>query len=116
MRYALVTGGSRGIGKAISVKLAKMGYYIIVNYNSNKTEAENTLSLISENSGKGEIMQFDVSDIEATAHAAPLHNVAREDELKSFDNREVIIENAPATIDDDLVKVPKVMQAEEESC
>ena len=69
MKYALVTGGSRGIGKAISIKLAKMGYYIIVNYNSNKTEAENTLSIISENSGKGEIMQFDVSDIEAT-HSA----------------------------------------------
>jgi len=63
-----------------------------------------------------QLSELDVSDIEATAHAAPLHNVAREDELKSFDNREVIIENAPATIEDDLVKVPKVMQAEEESC
>lgn len=69
MRNALVTGGSRGIGRAISIKLAKMGYYVIINYNSNKTEAENTLSEIEENEGKGEIMQFDVGDIDAT-HSA----------------------------------------------
>jgi len=69
MKYALVTGGSRGIGKAISIKLAKMGYYVIVNYNSNKTEAENTLSTITTNSGQGEILQFDVSNIDKT-HSA----------------------------------------------
>jgi len=72
MKYALVTGGSRGIGKAISIKLAQMGYYVIVNYNSNKTEAENTLSTITNNSGQGEIMQFDVSNIEQTHNALDL--------------------------------------------
>ena len=69
MKYALVTGGSRGIGRAISIKLAQMGYYVIVNYNSNKAEAENTLNTITDNSGQGEIMQFDVSNIEQTHNA-----------------------------------------------
>ena len=69
MKYALVTGGSRGIGRAISIKLAQMGYYVIVNYNSNKTEAENTLNTITSNSGQGEILQFDVSDIDKTHNA-----------------------------------------------
>ena len=46
MNYALVTGGSRGIGRAVCVKLAQMGYNVIVNYVSNDAEAEKTLSLI----------------------------------------------------------------------
>ena len=46
MKYALVTGGSRGIGRAVCVKLAQMGYQVIVNYVSNDAEAQNTLKLI----------------------------------------------------------------------
>ena len=61
-KYALVTGGSRGIGKAICLKIAEMGYKVLINYQSNKVEAENTLSLIEENGGKGELMPFDVAD------------------------------------------------------
>jgi len=59
MKCALVTGGSRGIGRAICQKMAGMGYYVLVNYKNNKTEAENTLSLIQ---GNGELLQFDVAD------------------------------------------------------
>jgi 3-oxoacyl-[acyl-carrier protein] reductase len=62
MKCALVTGGSRGIGKAICIKLATMGYHVLVNYKSNTTEANNTLSQITENGGTGELLQFDVSD------------------------------------------------------
>ncbi|MCK9422914.1 MAG: 3-oxoacyl-ACP reductase FabG [Bacteroidales bacterium] len=62
MNYALVTGGSRGIGRAVSVRLAELGYYILVNYHSNKEEAENTLKLIREKGSDGEIIQFDVSN------------------------------------------------------
>jgi len=64
MKCALVTGGSRGIGRAICLKLAAMGYYVLVNYKSNIAEAEKTLSLIEESCAKGELLQFDVADKE----------------------------------------------------
>jgi 3-oxoacyl-[acyl-carrier protein] reductase len=69
MKYALVTGGSRGIGRAICAKLAESGHYILINYTSKKEEAEHTLSLVREKGGDGEIIQFDVSnqaEVEAT--------------------------------------------------
>jgi len=62
MKYALVTGGSRGIGKAICIEIAKQGYHVLINYRSNSEEAENTLSQIKENGGSGELMKFDVSN------------------------------------------------------
>ena len=62
MKCALVTGGSRGIGRAICLKLAGMGYYTLVNYKSNLEEAEKTLLHIQEAGGKGELLRFDVSD------------------------------------------------------
>lgn len=64
MKFALVTGGSRGIGKAICTKLAQDGFYVLINYRSNKEEAENTLNVIIENGGQGELLPFDVSDKE----------------------------------------------------
>jgi 3-oxoacyl-[acyl-carrier protein] reductase len=62
MLYALVTGGSRGIGKAVSLKLAAEGCYVIINYRSNETEAQNTLAQIKAAGGDGELLQFDVAD------------------------------------------------------
>ncbi len=62
MKYALVTGGSRGIGRAICVKLAEMGYYVIINFTSKADEAENTLKLVREKGSDGEIMKFNVAD------------------------------------------------------
>jgi 3-oxoacyl-[acyl-carrier protein] reductase len=64
MKYALVTGGSRGIGRAVCLKLAEMGYYVLVNYNSGRDEAEKTLAFIKENNGDGEIIRFDVSKLD----------------------------------------------------
>jgi len=61
MNCALVTGGSRGIGRAICIKLAAMGYYVLVNYKGNETEAGNTMALIKANGGDGELLQFDVA-------------------------------------------------------
>jgi 3-oxoacyl-[acyl-carrier protein] reductase len=62
MKTALITGGSRGIGRAICIKLAAMGYYVLVNYKSNMQEAETTLSQIRENGRDGELLKFDVTD------------------------------------------------------
>jgi 3-oxoacyl-[acyl-carrier protein] reductase len=62
MKYALITGGSRGIGRAICVKLAEMGYYILVNYQSKEDEAIRTLELVREKGSDGEIMKFNVAD------------------------------------------------------
>lgn len=61
MKYALVTGGSRGIGRAICESLANEGYYVLVNFQSRVDEAETTLALVRKNGGDGEIMQFDVA-------------------------------------------------------
>lgn len=65
IKYALVTGGSRGIGKAICVQLAKDSEYnIIINYRGNKEAALDTLSQIEALGAKGELLQFDVANSE----------------------------------------------------
>ncbi len=64
MEYALVTGGSRGIGKAICLRLADMGYNIIVNYMSNDDEALKTEALIKQKGVDAILMKFDVSKLE----------------------------------------------------
>jgi 3-oxoacyl-[acyl-carrier protein] reductase len=62
MKYALVTGGSRGIGRAVCLKLAAMGYYVLINFQRNVVEAEKTLALIKETGGDGATLQFNVGD------------------------------------------------------
>lgn len=62
MKSALVTGGSRGIGRQVCIKLASMGYYILVNYRSNEKEAASTLEQVKQLGGNGELLQFDVGD------------------------------------------------------
>lgn len=64
MKYALVTGGSRGIGRAICLKLARMGFYVIINYVSNDEEAANTLEEVRKLGSDGELMKFNVTDRE----------------------------------------------------
>jgi 3-oxoacyl-[acyl-carrier protein] reductase len=61
MKCALVTGGSRGIGRAICIKMAEMGYHVLINYKTNAGEADKTLSQIKLNGGDGELLPFDVS-------------------------------------------------------
>lgn len=61
MKCALVTGGSRGIGRAICLKMAAMGYYVLVNYKGNAEAANTTLAFLREQGGDGELMPFDVS-------------------------------------------------------
>ena len=61
MKYALVTGGSRGLGRAVSIELALKGYPVIVNYKSNQDAALETKRLIEEAGGQAELMPFDVA-------------------------------------------------------
>lgn len=68
-RISLVTGGSRGIGRAICLRLARMGYYVIINYVSNEAMAQETLSLVRAEGSDGELLRFDVSDAESTRAA-----------------------------------------------
>lgn len=62
MKYALVTGGSRGLGRAICFKLSSMGIPVIVNYQSNEAAAEEVCGTIRGNGGEAEALRFDVSD------------------------------------------------------
>ena len=86
MKYALVTGGSRGIGRAICLKLKEMGYFILINYLSNQAAAEQTLSLLD---GEGELLRFDVSDPAAAEAALGNWQAAHPD-----DYIEVLVNNA----------------------
>ena len=62
MKYILVTGGSHGIGRAVCVRLAKMGMPVIINYRSNEAEAQKTKALVEAEGVKAELLPFDVSD------------------------------------------------------
>jgi 3-oxoacyl-[acyl-carrier protein] reductase len=63
---ALVTGGSKGIGRAICVELARAGYYLVINYHGDQEGAEQTLAMVEGEGGRGEICRFDVRDGQAT--------------------------------------------------
>ncbi len=88
-RYALVTGGSRGIGRAICVRLAQMGYHVLINYRSNETEAQATLKHIVGAGAEGELMSFDVANYEETTAAIATWQNAHKGE-----HIEVLINNA----------------------
>ena len=77
-KYALVTGGSRGIGREICLKLGGCGYHVLVNYKSNAAEAEKTLSGIRAAGGDGEALQFDVASGEESTAAIEAWQKAHE--------------------------------------
>ena len=76
MKYALVTGGSRGLGRAVSLKLAAMNWPVIINYQSNLAAAEETKQLIEEQGGQAELLPFDVSKKEEVEAALDLWEAA----------------------------------------
>ena len=65
MEYALVTGGSRGIGRAVALRLAARGYTVVINYKSNEEAARETLQAIEAVGGRAELLPFDVARPEA---------------------------------------------------
>ena len=68
-KYALVTGGSRGIGKACCIKLAKMGYSILINYVSNENAAKETLEEVKALGVDAQLLKFDVAKKEEVENA-----------------------------------------------
>lgn len=68
-KVALVTGASRGIGRAIALALATTGCHVLVNYRSRRDDAQETLNLIENQGGTGELCPFDVADAAACEQA-----------------------------------------------
>ncbi|MBM1105534.1 3-oxoacyl-ACP reductase FabG [Aurantibacter crassamenti] len=102
-KYALVTGGSRGIGRAVCIQLAKdLEYKLLINYNSNKQAAEETLKLVEEAGGSGELLQFNV--VESEVVIATLDSWQSENENAII---EVIVNNAGITKDGLFMWMPK---------
>lgn len=97
-KYALVTGGSRGIGRAVCVKLARMGYDILINYVSNESEAQKTLELVRLAGQGGELLMFDVSD-----RAQVVKALEAWEQEHSDDYIEVLVNNAGIRRDNVLV-------------
>lgn len=94
-KYALITGGSRGIGRAICIQLARdSAYSIIVNYKSNKQAALETLKEVENAGGKGELLPFDVSAAEEVKSALDNWHEENKDAII-----EVIVNNAGITKD-----------------
>lgn len=65
MKVALITGGSRGIGRAVCLKMAEMGYHVLINYLSGEASAQETLNMVHQKGGTGELMPFDISSQES---------------------------------------------------
>jgi len=89
MKYALITGASRGLGKAIAIRLAKDGFAVVINYQSNREAAEDTLKQVQEAGGTGELLPFDVSDPKAIEAALESWQNAHSEEYIS-----VLVNNA----------------------
>ncbi|MGI6292728.1 MAG: 3-oxoacyl-ACP reductase FabG [Bacteroidales bacterium] len=98
MKYALVTGGSRGIGKAICLQLAEAGYPIIINYVSNKDAALKTKQMIEEKGGTAELLPFDVADGKAVDDAIMSWSEAHPDDYIAL-----LINNAGIRMDTMMV-------------
>ena len=87
--YALVTGASRGIGRAIAERLARDGYTVIINYKSNQQSAVSCQQAIESAGGRAELLPFDVADGDSIKTALSAWDAAHEGEHIS-----VLVNNA----------------------
>ncbi len=97
-KVALVTGGSRGIGRSISEHLARAGAFVVVNYVRGAEEAKKTVAAIEAAGGKAEAVGFDVSDMAASE--AAVSEVA-----KRHGRLDILVANAGIAIDGLVLRV-----------
>ncbi len=98
MKYALVTGGSRGIGRAICLELAQAGYPIIINYLANEKSALETKQLIEKQGGIAELLPFDVADGKTVDNAVLAWSNAHSDDYIA-----VLVNNAGIRMDNMMI-------------
>ncbi|MDJ0810608.1 MAG: 3-oxoacyl-ACP reductase FabG [Desulfobacterales bacterium] len=91
-KTAIVTGGTRGIGKAIAIALARDGYHIVANYHSDAASADETRSAIEAAGGSIDTMAFDVADAGQT-------EPAMKDIIARAESIDVLVNNAGITAD-----------------
>jgi 3-oxoacyl-[acyl-carrier protein] reductase len=99
-KVALVTGGSRGIGRAVALALAKDGAAVAVNYNSNSAAADEVVKLIEADGGKAIAIKGDVSDF-AQAEALVKQTI------ESLGNLQILVNNAGTTRDMIIMMMPE---------
>ena len=97
-RIALITGASRGIGRAIAIRLAKAGHKIAINYNSHKEDAEEVLDQIQKVGSDGIIIKGDVSKLNE------VQNMVKEVEGK-LGNIDILYNNAGIISDSLLMRM-----------
>jgi len=101
MKYALVTGASRGIGKAIALELASQGLPVIINYKSNEQAARLVADEITAGGGKAELLPFDVADPKAVEAAVESWSNAHPDDYVG-----VLVNNAGIRHDNLMIFMP----------
>jgi len=99
-RIALVTGGSRGIGRAIALRLASEGSHVAVNYTNNEPAAREVVAVIEKSGGSASISGFDVSDFDAVQKKV-------EDIITEYGGIHILINNAGITHDTLLMRMNK---------
>ena len=92
--FALVTGGSRGIGAAICKRLAKDGYHVLINFRSNIEAAKETAAIVEAEGKEAHLLQCDVSD--KSSFEATFENWKSENEDAEV---EILVNNAGQRID-----------------
>jgi len=99
---ALVTGASRGIGRAIAIKLASMDFHVILNYRSNQEKAEEVMQTIIAAGGTAELMPFDVANAEEVTTAFDFWKQNNPDSII-----QILVNNAGITQDTLMVFMEK---------